>query len=459
VAAAVIAGALAVAPAGESAGDTLREALVTAYTANSALGSARARQRATDEGVPQALAGARPTVRATGEVGAVRRFSRTISTMTAPPITRSTTNSTPKSVSIEFSQPLFSGFRTITGTAAAEARVLAGRYELGNVEQNVLLDAVTAYVDVIRDTALMRLTEGNLSVLGEELDSTTARFEVGELTKTDVAQAEARVSGAASDLSLARANLSRSRATYERVIRRPPGTLSQPPTLDGLLPRSLEEAYAVGEAEHPALLSSRHAIEASDHDVENIKGELLPSLSLEGDYTRSWDPSAGTLDAESTAIVGRLTIPLYQAGSVSSRVREARQTATQRRLDSEDIRAQVRAAIASAWDGLSAARAQIVADRQQISAATVALDGVRQEQRVGQRTTLDVLDAQQELLNAQVDLATSTRDEVVAAYTLLASVGRLSARHLELPVAYYDPTVHYEKVRHKWWGLSADGPH
>ncbi|NND49921.1 MAG: TolC family outer membrane protein [Rhizobiales bacterium] len=439
--------------------ESLREALVTAYTANPELDAERARQRATDEGVPQALSGARPTVTASGEIGSKRTWSRTVSSMPPPAVTRTTGNSDPAGVSLSFSQPLFRGFRTFTGTASAEASVMAGRYALGNVEQNVLLSAVTAYVDVVRDQALVRLTQNNLDFLREEFESTEARFEVGELTKTDVAQAESRVSGAVSEVSQARANLSRSRATYEQVIGRPPGTLSAPTSLNGRLPRSLTDAYKIGEAEHPALLSSRHTIEASDHDVDNITGELLPTLTLDGDYTRSWNSSSTTLDTETSSIMGRLVVPLYQAGSVSSRVRQARQVATQRRLESENIRSQIRAAIATAWDGLIAARAQINADRQRISAAKIALDGVIQEQRVGQRTTLDVLDAQRELLTAQVGLATSTRDEVVAAFTLLASVGHLNARQLELPVAYYDDTAHYDKVRNKWWGLSVESPH
>ena len=440
--------------------ETLREALVTAYTANPELDAERARQRATDEGVPQALSGARPTVTATGEIGSKKTWTRTLSTTPPPPtITRSTGTTDPRSLSVGISQPLFRGFRTYTGTARAEANVRAGRYALGNVEQNVLLDAVTAYVDVVRDQALVRLTQNNLDFLREEFESTEARFEVGELTKTDVAQAEARVSGAVSEVSQARASLARSRATYEQVIGRPPGTLSAPTSLNGMLPRSLSQAYKNGESEHPALLSSRHSVEASDHEVDNIKGELLPTLTLDGDYTRSWNTSSTVLDSESSSIMGRLVVPLYQAGSVSSRVRQARQVATQRRLESEGIRTQIRAAIATAWDGLIATRAQIVADRQQISAAKVALEGVIQEQRVGQRTTLDVLDAQRELLNAQVELTRSSRNEVVAAFTLLASVGRLNARQLELPVAYYDDSAHYEKVRNKWWGLSVESPH
>ncbi len=362
--------------------ETLRDALATAYTANPQLEAERARQRATDEGVPQALSGSRPTVRAGAEVGYERTFTRRLLTP-GPGVSRTTSDNNPRGVSIEFSQPIFRGFRTITGTAAAEEEVLSGRYLLNNVEQNVLLDAVTAYVDVVRDTALVRLTQGNLQVLVEELDSTNARFEVGELTKTDVAQAEARVSGARSDVSQARANLSRSRAVYERVIRRPPGGLAPPTSLNGILPHSLAEAYQIGEAEHPALLSTRHSVAASDHTVENIKGELLPSISLDGDYRRNWDTGGGVLDSESMSIVGRLSIPLYQAGSVSSRVRQARQRSTERRMVAEDLRAEVRSAIATSWDGLTAARDKIVADRQQIEATTVALDGVRQEQRVG----------------------------------------------------------------------------
>jgi len=440
--------------------ETLSDALVTAYTANPELDAERARQRATDEDVPQALAGSRPTVTGTGEVGSEQVFRRAlVSTPAGTVLTRGVTNSDPKGVRVSLSQPLFRGFRTVTGTARAESGVLAGRYELNNVEQNVLLDAVTAYVDVIRDAALVGLTESNEDVLREELASTNARFEVGELTKTDVAQAEARVSGAVSEVSRARANLARSRATYERVIRRPPGSLSPPTSLNGVLPTTLDEAQRIGEAEHPALISSRHSIDVSDHDIENIKGELLPTLTLDADYSRTWDTSPTVLDTETTSIIGRLTVPLYQAGAVSSRIRQAREVSTQRRLESEDIRAQVHAAVATAWDGLIAARVQIEADREQIRAATVALDGVRQEQRVGQRTTLDVLDAQQELLNAQVSLATSTRDEVVAAFTLLASIGRLNVQFLKLPVAQYDPTVHYDKVRNKWWGLTADSPH
>ena len=441
--------------AGTASAESLREALATAYTANPTLGAERARQRATDEGVPQALAGMRPTITASGDFGAQRDEVRSrISTLTGSTrVVSDETFTAPRGYSLSLRQNLFDGFRTITRTAQAEANVRAGLGLLNNTEQNILLDAATAYVDVLRDTALVRLTEGNVRVLREELSSTQARFDVGELTKTDVAQAEARVSGSMSEVSQARANLAASRATYRQIIRRPPGTLRQPKSIAPLLPKTLQSAFQIAETEHPALQSARFTVEASDHEIEAIRGEFLPTLTLETDYSERWETSDSTLQAERSSIVGRLTIPLYQAGSVSSRVRQARQTATQRRLEAEDVRAEIRAAVATAWDGLTAARAQIVADRQQVRAAGVALDGVRQEQRVGQRTTLDVLDAQQELLSAQVNLETSTRNEVVAAFTLLAAVGRLNVGSLNLPVARYDPSEHYNRVRNQFIGV------
>jgi outer membrane protein len=360
---------------------------------------------------------------------------------------------------VELSQTIFDGFRTMTRTEQAKANVWAGRELLANTEQNVLLEGVTAYVDVLRDGQLVRLQEGGLGVLREEQESTSARFDVGELTRTDVAQSEARVSRAMSDLAQVRANLATSRAVYQRVIGRPPGTLTPPGSIDPLLPRSRDEALTQAETEHPALRSAHFTIQASDHEIEAIKGEMLPSLRLEADVTHRWESSDTTLRSDSASIVGRLTVPLYQAGSVSSRVRQARHRSTQRRLEAEDVRSQIVASVSSAWDGLAAARAQIVADRQQVSAATVAVEGVREEQRVGQRTTLDVLDATQELLDAQVSLEVTRRNEVVAAYTLLAAVGRLNAHVLGLPVAYYDPDEHYSKVRDKWFGLGDDGLH
>lgn len=447
--------------ADRSAAESLTEALTVAYTANPDLGAERARLRATDEGVPQALAGMRPTAIATGDWGAQRQSSRSRLTSALTGTTSIANNQVytePHGYSLNIRQDLFDGFRTITRTAQAEANVRAGRGLLLNIEQNVFLDTVTAYVDVLSDTALVELSVGNLQVLREELSSTKARFEVGELTRTDVAQAEARVSGALSEVSQSRSSLATSRATYQRIVRRPPGTLRQPASIDRMLPPSKDAALHYAETEHPALASARFAIEASDHEVETIKGELLPTFSVEGDFTQRWESSDSTLETETASIFGRLRVPLYQAGSVSSRARQARETSTQRRLEAEGIRAQVGAGVASAWDGLVAARAQIVADRQQVRATTVALDGVRQEQRVGQRTTLDVLDAQQEQLNAQVNLVTSKRNEVVAAYTLLAATGRLSAQQLGLEVALYDPVVHYDRVRNKWFGLSVDGP-
>jgi len=432
------------------AAQTLREALAMAYANNPELGAERAALRATDEGVPQALAGFRPNISANLDYAAQNTDS--ISSLGLR--TRSSTH--PRGFSISVTQNLFNGFRTFNRTAQAEANVQAGRGLLMNTEQNVLLNASTAFLDVRRDIAIVRLQTSNVEVLREEVKSTRARFDVGELTRTDVAQADARVSRAISELSAAQANLASSRAVYEQLVGRAPGRLSAPPNMVSKLPRSVQNAHDIAQDEHPAIRSALFQVEANDRDIDAIHGEFLPSLSIEGTYQERREAAGPNSSSDSTTIMGRLTIPIYQAGTVSSRMRAAKQTSTQRRLQVDNVRNQVRASVSAAWAGLKAARAQIVADNQQVRAARVALDGVRQEAQVGQRTTLDVLDAQQEALNAQVTLEITRRNEQVATFNLLASVGHLNAESLGLAVARYDPTVNYDNVRGKWIGINID---
>jgi outer membrane protein len=440
----------------QSAAESLRDAMAAAYTNNPELGSERARLRATDEGVPQALSGFRPTATAALDYGDQSSHSITGRSPITGLRTTTRTNTDPRGYRLSVDQTLFDGFRTINRTAQAEATVRAGRGVLANTEQNVLLNAATAYLDVRRDLAIAGLRQSNIDVLREELNSTQARFDVGELTRTDVAQAEARLSRSISELSAARANVASSRATYEQVVGRAPGNLAPPPDMLTKLPRSLKAAHVLAQEDHPAILSSLHTVTASDRNVDAIEGEFLPTLSVEGAYQERYDSSGPGSYANAASVIGRLTIPLYQAGSVSSRVRQAKETSTQRRLEVETIRNQVRAAVSAAWDGLTATRAQIVADQQQVRAATVALDGVRQEAQVGQRTTLDVLNAQQELLDARVQLAITQRNEQVATFNLLAAIGQLNAGNLSLAVATYDPTIHYDGVRNQWLGVDVD---
>jgi len=433
--------------------ESLRDALASAYANNPELGAERAQLRATDEGVPQALSGYRPNISASADYGGQRNNSITIG-KTGP--TKSSNYVHPRGYSVSVTQNLFDGFRTYHRTAQAEANVQAGRGVLLNTEQNVLLSAATAFLDVRRDLAITRLRTSNIEVLREEVKSTKARFDVGELTRTDVAQAEARVSGAISQLSAARANYASSQAIYEQIVGRAPGTLASPPNMVAQLPRSIASAYSIAEDEHPAIRSALFSVEANDRDIDAIHGEFLPTLSVEGSYQERYEASGPDSYLDSTTIMGRLTIPIYQAGAVSSRMRAAKQTSTQRRLEVQNIRNQVRASVASAWAGLMATRAQIVADNQQVRAAGVALDGVRQEARVGQRTTLDVLDAQQEALDAQVSLEITRRNEQVAIFNLLAALGKLNADNLDLAVARYDPKINYDNVRSKWIGIDID---
>lgn len=455
--ASAVASTVALTASGQSArAESLMDALAAAYVNNPQLGAERARLRATDEGVPQALSGMRPTATFSADYG-----DQSTHSVSAPsPITglRTTNrqNTDPRGYRVSVSQTLFDGFQTINRTAQAEASVRAGRGILANTEQNVLLNAATAYLDVRRDAAIVRLRQGNIDVLREELDATQARFDVGELTRTDVAQAEARVSRSISELAAARANLGASRATYEQIVGRAPGTLQEPPDMLARLPRTLDAAYAVAQEQHPAIESAIYSVTAADHNIDAVWGEMLPSVSVEGSWQERYDSGSRDTYANAAAVIGRVTIPIYQAGAVSSRVRQAKETSTQRRLEAENIRNQVRAAVSAAWDGVVAARAQIVADREQVRAATVALDGVRQEAQVGQRTTLDVLNAQQELLDAQVTLAVTRRNEQVATFNLMAAIGQLDVGNLNLAVASYDPEIHYQAVRSKWHGVDVD---
>jgi outer membrane protein len=272
------------------------------------------------------------------------------------------------------------------------------------------------------------------------------------VTRTDVAQARARTSGSSSDLSAARAALSASRATYARIIGRAPGTLRDPGPAKRLVPKSVTEALARGEGENPVILAALFRERAQDHIIKQTKGELLPSVDLQANYTRSYDNSGTTERDDVTTVTGRVSVPIYEAGEVSARIRQNIETRSQLRHQIDEARELVRSNITSAFGTLVSARAQIESGSAQVEANRVALAGVREEEKVGQRTVLDVLNAEQELLGAEVTLATARRDLVVASYSLLSAMGQLSSSGLELQVEQYDPTVHYKEVRNKPWG-------
>lgn len=432
--------------AGYARAETLNEALSAAYRYNPRLDAERARQRATDEDVARAMSGFRPRIEANGDIALQNTNTR--------PDSLGEGRTHPKGYSIDAVQSVFSGFQTVYGVKGAEAGVRSGREQLRSVEQDVLLDAVTAFMDVVRDQAIVQARENNVNVLTRELKATQDRFSVGEVTKTDVAQAQARRAGSVSALDLARANLKSRRAVYEQVIGHPPSALVEPNGYTRMLPKSLDEAIAVASQEHPAIIAALYQEEAARHAVDQIRGELLPEVQLEASYQDRYD-SSRILEQNETAIVaGRVRVPIYQGGEVSARVRQAKQTHVQRLQEIELARTEVQSSVTSAWSQLLGAQAQLESDRVQYEANRTALAGVREEERVGQRTILDVLNAELELLDAEVQLSTTRRNVVVAAYSLLSTVGRLEVAELGVSDPVYDPEVHYEEVRRKWWGLS-----
>ena len=425
--------------------ESLIDALTDAYQANPTLNRARALLRQTDENVPRALSGWRPTVTVTGSAGLER----------AKTDNREEQDLTPLAGSLQLTQPIYQGGRTVYGTRQAESEVLADRAFLRTTEQDVLLGTITAYMNVLRDQARVQLTTNNQRVLERQLEATRDRFEVGEVTRTDVAQAEARLSRAVSGRIAAESDLGTSSANYENFVGRAPGDLDAAPPLPDL-PQSVQEALGLALVENPELETALRNEDAAKHSVRVAIGSLLPSVSIVGRIDRTDESATEDIGFRSESITAQLTVPLYQSGSVYSDVRRAKELRSQRRVEIEQSRRGVTEDVTSAWEVLVSATSQIESFREEVRANEIALEGVQQESEVGARTVLDVLDAEQELLDAQVNLVIAERDEYVAAYSLIAAMGQLSARNLSLPVELYDPTRHANEVRNKWFG--ADVP-
>ncbi|MGQ0662077.1 MAG: TolC family outer membrane protein [Pseudomonadota bacterium] len=431
---------------------TIEDALAAAYRGNPQLLAERARLRATDEGVPKALSGWRPTVTLSGQAGKARDVLRQEDDIRGN--TRAERLRTPQSLGVTVAQPLYRGGRTLAETSRAENLVLRGRAVLTAVEQVVLLDAATAFTNVLRDQAVVDLNINNEQVLTRQLEAAQDRFTVGEITRTDVAQAEARLARSRADRVQSEGNLISSRATYFKVIGEAPGKLA-PATLPRNLPPSEAQALA-GAANNPTVIAAGHAERAAIDDVNLIAGEALPTLSLNSSVARNDETSTRGFVRDSADIIAVLSVPLYQAGAVDARVRESRQTAGQRRIEVEDARRRAQEDAQRNWEALNTALARIVAFEAQIRAAEIALEGVQQEAQVGSRTVLDVLDAEQELLDAKVNLVRAQRDKIVAGYQLAATIGKLTAAEQGLSVEIYDPTIYYNRTRNRWGGMTVD---
>ena len=437
--------------------DTLESALMQAYQNNPSLNSQRAATRAVDESVPQALAGYRPKITVTG-VGGEQTSSTTSKAVSAALGTTWGTlagYNSPAQVGGTITQTLYNGFQTANRTRQAESSVLAARATLRTTEQTVLLNAATAYMNLLRDSAILDLQRRNVEVLQEQLRQTRDRFNVGEVTRTDVAQAESSLAAGRSQVLLAEANYTASQATYRQVIGVQPGKLAPATPVDRFSPHTLPGAIATGISANPAVTAAEYNVDVALQAVKVAEGALYPTVSVTGSFTQNWlsTQSLSVMNSYNASVLGTLSVPVYQGGAEYSAIRQAKETLGQKRLDLDTARDTVRQSVVQAWGQLEAAKANIDATQAQVQASEIALNGVREEARVGQRTTFDVLTAQQTLVNARVSLVTAQHDRVVASYTLLSAVGRLAPQVLGLRVPVYDATVHYRQVRDSWSGV------
>jgi outer membrane protein len=420
---------------------------------NPDINTQRAAVRAEDENVPKANARYLPTVSAQGNVALERAETSQVGPSgNASPST--VVDLRPRGYGITANETIFDGMRTTNSIRQAESQVLGAREQLRNTEQNTLLSGITAYMDVLRDTAILDLDRNNIQVLQEQLRETRERFTVGEVTRTDVAQAEASLATAQATELSAVSTLQASVARYRQTIGDEPKSLAPVKPIVNPLPKSLPEAISISQIEHPAIVASLHGVDAALLEVKLAEGALYPIVGVSGSVTQQYDASGiPGLHVLQGQIMGQVTIPIYQGGAEYASTRQAKESLSQQELQTDSQRNRVRAAVAAAW-GLNQASVGVVrAAKAAVAANEVALAGVREEAKVGQRTTLDVLNAQQALLTSRSQLVTAEHDQVVNSYSLLAAIGRLNVPTLGLIVAEYDPRVHFDQVKSKWIGL------
>jgi outer membrane protein len=429
--------------------DTLGEALIDAYNGNPQILSERANLRAIDEGVSQALSGWRPTVTFTGSGGVQRSETQP----GAPPFSQAKSFLNPYTADVNLTQPIYPA-RVPPLTAQAEKNVESERARNIATEEAVFFSVIQAYLDVVRDQATLDLSINNEQVLRRQLEATNDQFRVGAVTRTDVSQAEARLAAATASRLQASGNLQVSRANFERAVGHTPAKL-EPAALRPVLPATRDEAISLASHNNPTLIAAIFAEDAALDGVNVARAQLLPSLALVGDINRGQDTLLRGRETTSYSLIGRLTIPLYEAGNFYSQTRQASEVVGQRRGQTDDARRAAVQLATQAWEQVTSGRAQIVSLQSTIKAAGIALDGVRQEATVGSRTVLDVLNAEQELFTDRVQLVTAQHDTALAEFNLSQQIGRLTAVDLRLPVKLYDADVHYRSVRDKWLGFEA----
>lgn len=423
----------------------LLDALRAAYISNPTLQAARAEMRATSEFLPQAQSGWMPSANASG----------TVTTADIDP-GRTGDGTTSTALGASITQPLYRGGRTVSGIDSAESRIKAQAAILNATEQQLLLNVATAYMNVVRDRALVDLSENNITVVNRQLDASRNRFEVGEVTRTDVAQSQARLARAQANRTTAIGNLKSSLAAYEQLVGAPSDNLVQP-TMAFAFPPTLDEALAAADKSNPLIAASQYLHEAAEKDIGVVFGELLPELGLSANVERTWDPQPGLVpDTTSKSLSLVATIPLYEGGYTRSRVRQAKFTANRRYIEIMETRREARQNVISNWETWKASQAEITSRQSQVDANLIAQEGVRQEAELGTRTILDALDADQEYLDAQVALVSAQRDEIVASFALARALGMLTPAALGFPELAYNATHDRDIADWKMLGMDVD---
>jgi len=437
--------------------DTIEAALVRAYQGNPQLNAQRAQVRSTDENVPQALSGYRPKVNLTATAGI--QYTDTTSVVGANPVTGATARvgnhaeQAPHSVGITATQTLYNGQQTANRTRAAESQVSGAREGLRVLEQSVLLSAATVYMDYLRDAAIVEVQKSNVRVLEQTLKQTRDRFNVGEVTRTDVAQSEAQLAAGRTQLATAEANLTTTRSKFRQIIGNEPENLAPGSPVDRYFPGTLPASVELSLIENPNVTAAMYGVDVNFLQVKVNEGALLPTVTLQASAQQAYEQQLTIQKSFTAAAVAQLSVPIYQGGAEYALIRQSKETLAQQRLNLDTTRDQTRANTVTVWGQLVAGKAQVASAQAQVTASEIALNGVREEAKAGQRTTLDVLNAQQALVNARVALVTAQHDRVVASYGVLSAVGRLSPQVLGLATNVYDPRVHYQQVRDSWIGV------
>jgi outer membrane protein len=435
--------------------DTIEAALVRAYQNNPQLNAQRAQVRSTDENVPQALSGYRPKVALSASAG--YQYSDTLSTQGGTPTQLVRTDihgaNPPRSAAVTVTQTLYNGNQTANKTRAAESQVSGSREALRVMEENILLSAATIYMDYLQNSAIVEVQKSNVRVLEQTLKQTRDRFNVGEVTRTDVAQSEAQLAAGKTQLLTAEANLVTTRSNFRRIIGNEPSNLAPGSPVDRFLPKSLPTAVELSLIENPNVTAAMFGVDVNFLQVKIAEGALLPSVSLVVAAQDAYEQTLITPKQFTASATAQISVPIYQGGGEYSLIRQSKENVAQQRLNLDQVRDQTRANTVTAWGQLEAGKATVSSAQSQVTASEIALNGVREEAKAGQRTTLDVLNAQQALVNARVALVTAQHDRVVASYSVLSAVGRLSPQVLSLPTATYDPSVHYQQVRDSWFGV------